>query len=270
MNRYYPTRWPMAFSIFLITIFLTGCATTGINQGDLNIVSLEEEWQLGNQLERDIAQQMRLVNDRAAIAYINEIGQRIVNQTELRNAPWEFHIVDDDAINAFNIPGGHVYVNTGLIKAARNVSELAGVMAHEITHGVSRHGTEQLTKSYGISALAGVALGNNPAVYQQLLAQVAASGASAKFSRNAEREADRLGVRYMYAAGYNPEGMATMFETLFSQRKRQPSSVEQFFSSHPVTTSRIRDVRNQARSLGNKRGLITQDNQLQSIQRRLR
>lgn len=270
MNRIQFTRWSPSFYLLMFTLFLAGCATTGVNQGDLNLVSLEEEWQLGQQLEQDISRQMTLVNDRTALAYINEIGQRIVNQTELRNVPWEFHIVRDDAINAFNIPGGHVYINTGLIAAADNVSELAGVMAHEIVHGVSRHGTERLTKSYGLSALAGVVLGDNPAVYQQLLAQVAAGGAVAKFSRNDEREADRLGVRYMYEAGYNPEGMASMFEKLFSQRKRQPSSVEQFFSTHPVTSSRIRDVRRQAAALPNKRGLITRDSQFQTIQRRLR
>src|SRR6185503_13387117 len=101
---------------------------------------------------------------------------------------WEFHIVSDPEINAFNVPGGHVYVNTGLIMAADNTAELAGVMAHEISHGVARHGTERITKAYGLNLGLGQLLGQNPSLVKQLAAQIAAGGAVAKFSRDDERE----------------------------------------------------------------------------------
>lgn len=244
------------------------CSSTGVNSGDLNLVSLEEEWQLGAQLSRDLAGQLDLVGDRQANAYIEQLGDAIVAQTELGNLPWEFHIVRDPEVNAFNIPGGHVYVNTGLIGAADNVAELAGVMAHEISHGVARHGTEQLTRAYGLQIVAGVALGENPPVYQQILAQVAGGGAMARFSRGAEEEADDLGVRYMARAGYDPEGLATMFEELLQRRQRSPGSVEQFFSTHPLAEDRIRDVRRAAREVGGGNLRMT-DNQLAGIQRRL-
>ncbi len=246
-------------TVVLSMMLLAGCATTGVNSGDVNLVSLEEEWQLGRQLESQLSSQVKLVNDAAMVNYVNQIGQRIVRQTELANVPWEFHVVNDPSINAFNVPGGHVYVNTGLIAQAANASELAGVMAHEIAHGVSRHGTERISKTYGLNLGAGLLLGQNPSALQQIAAQLIGTGAVAKFSRSDEREADRLGVRYMYQAGYDPKGMSTMFQKLLSQRKSRPSSVAQFFSTHPLTENRIQDVEIAASALPRKPSLITNE-----------
>lgn len=251
----------------LIAGTMGGCASSGVNRGDVNLVSLEEEWQLGQQLERDIAQQLTLVHDQTAVSYIDRLGQQIVAQTEMANLPWKFHIVADPAINAFNIPGGHVYVHTGLIDAAANASELAGVMAHEIAHGVSRHGTERLTKAYGMQIAAGVLLGGNPAIYQQILAQILGTGAIAKFSRDDERESDRLGIRYMHQAGYNPVGMAGMFERILAERNRRPSGVEQFFSTHPLTEDRIADARNMAQQLP-QRNVVTDEPGFRTVKQR--
>ncbi len=162
-----------------------------------------------------------------------------------------------------------MYVNTGLICANDNVAELAGVMAHEISHGVSRHATEQLSKAYGANFLLGVALGSNPAWYTQLLTQIVATGAFARFSRDAEREADNLGVLYMYNAGYDPHGMVTMFQELISRRKSRPGSVENFFSSHPLTEDRIEDVRARIQQLPPKQNLILRDGDFDDMQRRV-
>ena len=253
----------------LVGFGLGGCATTGVNSGDFNLVSLEEEWQLGQQLERDIGQQVDVLNDPTLTRYVDRIGQRIVAKTELGRQPWRFYVVNDDAINAFNVPGGIVYINTGLIAAAANTAELAGVIAHEVAHGVSRHGTERLTKTYGLNIGAGLLLGNDPGAVSQIAAQLAGGGAIAKFSRDDEREADVLGVRYMAQAGYNPEGMATMFDKLMDDRRRRPSSVEQFFSTHPLTEERIATVRREARKYPT-RGLTTNDGQYASIRARAR
>lgn len=255
--------------VVLAALTAFACASSGVNKGDFNLVSYQEEWQLGAQLERDIARQMPLVTDRAALTYVNRIGQRIVNQTELAQAPWEFHIVDSPEINAFNIPGGHVYVNTGLIQATDNVAELAGVMAHEIAHGVARHGTEQVSKAYGFNIIAGLALGANPPIYQQILAQIVGAGTFARFGRDAEREADDLGLQYMIGAGYDPHGMVTMFQELLSRRQRQPGSVDQFFSSHPLTEERIQNVRARIAQMQLPASLVLRDGQLPQIQQRL-
>lgn len=243
-----------AAALLASSVVAGGCATTGLNRGDLNLVSVQEEWQLGQQLDAQVRQQVRVVDDATLTAYVSQMGQRIVAQTEMANLPWQFHVVQDDAINAFNIPGGHVYVNTGLIAAASSASELAGVVAHEIVHGVSRHGTERLTKEQGAGVVAGLLLGQNPGLLAQIATQVAAGGAFARFSRTDETEADRYGVRYMMAAGYNPQGMASMFRTLLAQQQSRPSSVERFFSTHPLTADRIRTVEAEIQAAGGARG----------------
>ncbi|HUP02245.1 MAG TPA: M48 family metallopeptidase [Gemmatimonadota bacterium] len=256
-------------AIVLSGLAAYACASSGVNKGDFNLISYQEEWALGAQLERDIARQLPLVNDRVVLAYVNRIGQRIVSQTELAQAPWKFHVVADRQINAFNIPGGHVYVNTGLIAAADNVAELAGVISHETAHGVARHGTEQLSKAYGFNIIAGLALGANPPIYQQLLASVVGAGTFARFGRDAEREADQLGVVYMYNAGYDPHGMVTMFQELLSRRQRTPGAVEEFFSSHPLTEDRIQEVRQHIAQLPPRPNLILRDAEFQSVRQQV-
>lgn len=240
-------------ALALATLLTAACGSGG-GAGDFNLISIEEEWQLGAQLSQDIARQVRLSNDATLNNYINNMGQRIVAQTPapFNRLPWQFHVVDDPAINAFAIPGGHVYVHTGLIANADNAAEVAGVMAHEISHVTARHSTEQISRQYGLSVLAGVALGNNPGALAQIATQILAGGALARFSREAEREADERGIQAMAAAGYNPIGMATMFEELLEHRKSRPGGVEQFFSTHPLTEERVRDARNRAQRIGDR------------------
>lgn len=262
--------WRRIVPMLLLVAFLaSGCATSGVNRGDVNLVSLEQEWELGNRLEQDLRKEMQFVDDPKALSYVNQVGQRLVQQTELAGRPWEFHIIADPSINAFNTPGGHVYIHTGLITAADNVAEFTSVIAHEIAHGVARHSTEQLTKAYGINIGAGLLLGDDPAAYEQLLAQIAAGGAMASFSRADEEEADRLGVRYMYRAGYDPEGMVTMFQQLLRQRGDRPGAVAQFFSTHPLTEDRIEDVRQVIRTLPSRAGLTMRDAGFGSVQQHL-
>lgn len=260
-------RGTLLAGTLLLTLLATGCATTGVNQGDINLISLEEEWELGQRLERDLRGQLDLIERGPAVEYLNRVGQRIVAQTGLADRPWKFHLVRDDSVNAFNIPGGHVYVHTGLFQAADTVAELTGVLSHEIAHGVARHGTEQLTRAYGLQLVAGLVLGENPPVYQEILTQVAGTGAMAKFSRDAEREADTLGVAYMARAGYDPEGMASMFEELLRRRQRTPGAVERFFATHPVTEERIQSVRSQAAEVG-RPGLTRTDPEYRRIRAR--
>ncbi len=269
-TRALAARW-LAWSLTLAAgpAALAGCASTGPNKGQFNLVSIQEEWQLGQQLHRDVSRQLDIVNDPAANQYLSLLGQRLAAQTYYRELPWSFHIVNDPAINAFAIPGGHVYVHTGLVRTTDNVAELASVVAHELAHGVARHGTENLTKQYGFGLVAGLVLGNNPAVYQQIVAQIVGGGLFAKYSRDAEREADRLGVEYMYQAGYDPTGMTTMFQELLAQRKSSPGGLEKFFSSHPLTEERIANARAQIAALPPKPNLILRDARFDEFKARL-
>ena len=259
-------RYARLAALAAVTVVLFSSCGSGSN---FNLISVEEEWRLGAQLAQDINSKVRLNNDPEVNAYVRRLGQAIVAQTPMRNLPWQFHVVDDPAINAFALPGGHVYVHTGLINAADNASELAGVMGHEISHVVARHSTEQITRQYGISVIASMVLGQDPNALAALAAQIAAGGALARFSREAEREADELGIQYMHAAGYDPRGMASMFQELLENEKSQPGKVESFFATHPLTTDRVRDAQRRAESLGARSGMITDEPAFQAVKARV-
>jgi len=249
---------PFILLAFAVGPFLSGCATIG----GANYVSIEEEWQIGQQLEADINRQVRLVDDPTIRRYVEGLGQQLVRQTNMAQRPWRFHVIADDAINAFNIPGGVVYVNTGLIAQAGSASELVGAIAHEVAHGVARHGTQRLSQAYEPNVLAGVLLGGNPGLVEQLAAQVVAQGAFASFSRSDEREADRMAVPMMAGAGWDPEGLARMFERLMAESGGGGGIP--FFSTHPTTQDRIAGVRAMARGYDGR----TDDGQFSSIRSR--
>lgn len=227
-------------SALVAVFFLLTCASTvAVSEAGINLVSLDQEWGMREQLHAQVAQERRLVNDRQALAYLNQVGRRIAAQTPLGNRQWDFFIVEDSSVNAFNLPGGLVYVNTGLIQEAESLDQLAGVLAHEIGHGAARHGTQLMTRSYGYGLLASLLLGDNPSQTRQIVAQLVGTGILTDYSREAERDADRQGVNYTYRAGYDPRGMVEFFGKLQNLRQRRPSKVERFFSSHPMTEERL-------------------------------
>ncbi len=202
--------------------------------------SREKEIQLGRQLAAQIEQQAKLVEDPMVTEYINRVGQNLVLNSDAK-IPFTIKVIDSDEVNAFALPGGFFYVNKGLIIAADNEAELAGVMAHEIAHVAARHAMENAGKGqllgYGILAgliftggIGGAILQNTAGLTQAL--------AFFKFSRGAEKEADSLGVQYLYAAGYDPTGMASMFEKLASRDKKKAGTLSKLFSSHPQSLDR--------------------------------
>ena len=251
-------------ALSFLLVLAAGCGSGS----DFNLISLEEEWQLGQQLSQDIARQIPLNQDPVVNQYVQQMGQRIVAQTNMANLPWNFHVVNDPSINAFAIPGGHVYIHTGLINASANASELAGVMAHEIAHVLERHSTEQISRQYGLSVLAGLVLGQDPGGLQRLAAEIVAGGALARYSREAEREADEVGLQAMNLAGYNPQGMVAMFNTLLASRQTSPGRVERFFSTHPLTEDRIRATQRDIQRLP-QRSTITNEPGFEQVKARV-
>jgi predicted Zn-dependent protease len=248
-----PSPFVAAMAVFLLV--LAGSAGTMAAAGGFNLVSLDQEWGMRDQLRSQVSQEMRLVKDPDALAYVNLVGRRIASQTPFGNRRWDFGIVNDKSVNAFNLPGGLVYVNAGLIAEADSLDELAGALAHEVGHGAARHGTQLMTRAYGYNAVAGLLLGRNPGQGKQILAQVVGAGVINNYSRSAELEADRLGVRYTYQAGYDPRGMVSLFQDLLQERSRRPTKVEQFFASHPLTEQRIQTVQAEASQLPRKASL---------------
>lgn len=202
--------------------------------------SQEKEIALGRQLALEVEQQAKLVEDPIVTEYINRVGQNIVLHSDAK-IPFTIKVIDSDEVNAFALPGGFFFVNRGLILAADNEAELAGVMAHEIAHVAARHAMENQGKlqaiNYGLIAtiifgggIAG-AVAQNAGGLGQLLSFL-------QFSRSAEKEADSLGVQYLYAAGYDPTSMSTMFEKLNSKNKKKPGTLAKIFSSHPQSLDR--------------------------------
>lgn len=240
-----PRTRTLAIPSTLLVVVLSLAALAGtqnVGEAALNLVSVDQEWAMRDELVAQVAQEKPLVNDRASVDYLNTVGRRIAGQTSLGNRRWDFYIVRDSTVNAFNLPGGLIFVNSGLIAEAESLDQLAGVIAHEIGHGAARHGTQLMTRAYGYNLIAALALGQNPSQGKQIAAQLLGTGILTNYSRGAEREADRLGVNYTYRAGYDPEGMETFFGKLGNLRQRRPSKVEQFFSSHPLTEERVRIV----------------------------
>lgn len=202
--------------------------------------SQEKEIAIGRQLAMEVEQQAKMIDDPIITEYVNRVGQNIVLHSDAK-IPFTIKVIDSDEVNAFALPGGFFFVNKGLILAADNEAELAGVMAHEIAHVAARHAMENQGKlqaiNYGLLATiifgGGIAstIAQNAGGFGQLLSFL-------KFSRNAENEADSLGVQYLYAAGYDPTSMATMFEKLNAKNKKKPGTLAKIFSSHPQSLDR--------------------------------
>jgi beta-barrel assembly-enhancing protease len=234
--------------ILMSLSLLTGCATNMSNVGGFNLVSVDEEKQLGDKLALEIQKQYKVVNDPEVQAYIERVGKKLLTGARKVEFPYTFQVVKDDSINAFAIPGGHTYVNTGLIKAAASETELAAVMAHEINHVVARHSTKQLTKQYGYEFVAGLLLGNQAGL-SKVAADLFGKAGLLYYSREDEAQADYLGVETMYKAGYNPEGMVSFFRKLEAESKSNPSKLASFLSSHPQTPDRIRNIQQEIAQL---------------------
>lgn len=200
----------------------------------------EKEVRAGRMLAAEVDKEAKFIDDPIITEYVNRVGQNIVLHSDAK-VPFTIKVIDADEVNAFALPGGFFYVNKGLVLAADNEAELAGVMAHEIAHVCARHYMETERKmqvlDYGL--LAGMILGGG------IIGNVLYNGgglieglAFLKFSRGAEEEADKLGVQYMWAAGYDPNAMATMFEKLEAKNKKKPGTISKLFATHPAPPDR--------------------------------
>jgi predicted Zn-dependent protease len=240
----------------------------------VNFYSLEREIALGKGLAQEVERSSKLIDDPIVVEYVNRVGQNLVRNSDAR-VPFTIKVIDSDVVNAFALPGGFFYVNSGLILRAQEESELAGVMAHEISHVTARHGTKQATKGelMQLATIPLILLGPGGwagyGIYEAT--QLAIPFSYLKFSRDAEREADFLGLQYMYKAGYDPNAYVTFFERIQADEKRQPGTIPKIFSTHPPTPERIANTQKEiARILPAKQEYVVTTSEFDTVKARLR
>ncbi|HKC89402.1 MAG TPA: M48 family metallopeptidase [Blastocatellia bacterium] len=253
-NRYLPKTLTVAV---VGALFISALAGPNIydkyrnrTYSNKGYLSEEDEMKLAEQVHQELQKQARLVQDRSINEYVNSVGQRLARDSGRPNIPWHFYVVDDKSINAFATLGGRVYVHTGLLAATQSESQLASVLGHEIGHIVGRHGLENIKKSQKYGLLAGLATIGGAILGGQAganlgggLGNLLAGGFLMKHSRDAEREADYLGLYDLKNSGYNTGGMVEMFEILQEVSASSPDALGSILASHPAPSERAANTR---------------------------
>lgn len=258
-----------------MTPLLRRTLTLGLVAGATTVagcVSTQQELAMGRQYSAEINQQLPIVEDGAINRYINQLGSLIQRQPGNRDIPYSFYVVNIDQVNAFAVPGGYVYINRGLIERAANLSELAGVVGHEIGHVEARHSAEMLERMQAAQAglaIGSILLGQPPEGVAGAAVQVGAQAYFSHHSREDELEADAIAVRLLPGAGIHPHGVETFFRKLLDDRERTPSALEQWFSTHPLTEERIAHVRELIAVNGPYSGLQTTSRAFQDFKARV-
>jgi predicted Zn-dependent protease len=238
-------------------------------------LSVQEERRMGEQVVHETKSQVRLVHDRVVRDYVADIGKEVLDATGPQPFDYNFYVVDDDQINAFALPGGHIFVHTGVILRARNVSELAGVIGHEIGHVERRHIARNYNKMRAgslaqqvLTTAGGLYAGDAGRMAGSVFGGMAVASVVNTFTREAEREADDFAVIYLPRAGYDPHGLPTFFQTIMREGGSRPP---EFLSSHPSTENRLSATRKAIDELDLPPGLLINDGgKFEIIQRRVR
>jgi predicted Zn-dependent protease len=237
----------------------------------VNFYSIEKEIALGKALAQDIERSARIVDDPVVAEYINRVGQNLVRNSDAK-VPFTIKVIDSEEINAFALPGGFFFINSGLIMAAETEAEMAGVMGHEIAHIAARHGTRGATRGQlaNLATIPLIFMGGWAGFGIRQAASVAIPVGFLYFSRGFEKEADLLGLQYMYKAGYDPNGFVDFFEKLQAKEKRKPGTIAKIFSSHPPTDDRVVDAQKNIQELLKERPeYVVTTSEFQEVKARL-
>lgn len=246
-----------SISVFAIssTLALTACSTNPVSgKKDFSLISKDQEVQMGKQAHQDVLKKQRPYNNARLQSYVNSIGQQLASKSHRNNIGYTFTVLDDPSVNAFALPGGYVYVTTGLMAYLNSEGELAGVLGHEIGHVTARHGVQQASAGMATSVLVDLIskkAGGNSKTFNQL-----GSAILSGYGRKHELQADRLGAEYLAGVGYSPNNMIDVIGVLKAQevyasrqKGRRGGSYHGVFSSHPSNDQRLQEVVGAAKSI---------------------
>ena len=216
----------------------------------VNFYSLEKEIALGKQLAQEVEREAKIIDDPIIAEYVSRVGQNLVRNSDAK-VPFTIKVLDTEEVNAFALPGGFFFVNSGLILKADSESELAGVMAHEIAHVAARHGTRQATRGeiINIASIPLIFMGGWTGYAIRQGAGLAIPMGFLTFSRGFEREADYLGLQYLYKTGYDPTSFVDFFEKIQSLEKKKPGTMSKVFSTHPITDDRVKAAQDEIQKI---------------------
>jgi predicted Zn-dependent protease len=216
----------------------------------INFYSLEKEIGLGKQLAQEVERQAKVIDDPVIAEYVNRVGQNLVRNSDAK-VPFTIKVLDTEEVNAFALPGGFFFVNSGLILKAESEAELAGVMSHEIAHVAARHGTKQATRGElaNLMTIPLIFMGGWAGYAIRQGAGLAIPMGFLTFSRSFEREADYLGLQYLYKSGYDPTAFVDFFEKIQSLEKKKPGSISKVFATHPMSDDRIKAAQNEIQTI---------------------
>jgi predicted Zn-dependent protease len=227
-----------------------GNRNVGCTRGMGNWYTVEGQVARGRVYAQQIESQIKLVNDPVVTEYVNRVGQNLVRNSDAQ-VPFTIKVIDSDVVNAMALPGGFFYVNSGLILAADEEAEMAGVMAHEIAHVAACHYGREMTRAQllQLASLPLIFIGGGIGYAGYEASSLAVPLTFLKFSRNFEAEADYLGIEYSYRAGYDPSGLVTMFEKLAAMEKKKPGTLSKAFDTHPPNAERIEKSQEEIRKI---------------------
>jgi predicted Zn-dependent protease len=238
---------PPVILVVVSVLCAVGCTSGDVAWKDFSLVSVDQEVAIGREASAQVRQEVPELSDAATSEYIRRIGQRLVAAAPGPDYPYTFSVANYREINAFALPGGPIWLHRGVLHAATNESQVAGVLAHEVAHIAQRHAAGQLTKgimaNLGLGLLSAMLGNTGGADAAQAAAGLLTNGMFLKFSRDDEREADRVGLQILRDAGWDGRGMLELLELLQNEAESNPSSVEIFFSSHPAPQDRVEGLR---------------------------
>lgn len=236
--------WRLAMvAVVLIAVVLVGaCATTGPGKRDIILISTQDEVAIGREVAAQVEREEQVLDDPVVNEYLSRLGNRIVAVSDRPNLIYSFKVLASDEINAFAVPGGFIYVYTGLMKELDNEAQLTAVLCHEVAHVVARHSVKKLQQIYGYALLLELAGGSELSPAARAIADVGATLVLQGYSRDNEFEADEYGTLYAYRAGYTPGGMLQLLGKFLELDTRRHGFIEQLLASHPPTPDRIERV----------------------------